>query len=140
MKVERILVSRNIEIPGQKDTVERKTNVLFRKAETPNEMIELCGGSVEKALELFNDGRWAPLRTQASNALAGKSTEQKAVDKMISAFLTMNPSLTEEGARAAVLSMPGMEAASKVTTDILPEEIPDTYFEAKKEAKKGEAA
>lgn len=134
MEIKKIAVSRTIEVPGQKDSVERKTNVNVRFATTGQEMVELAG-SLEKALEFFNDGRWAPIRTQVSNALAGKSVEQKAVDRMVAAFKTMNPALTDEAARTMVLSMPGMEAASQVTTEILPPEIDDTYFEAKKAAK-----
>ena len=133
MLVEKIKVSRTVEVPGQKDE-ERDTTVSFRKAESAADMIELTGG-LDKALEYFNNGRWSELRTQVSNALAGKSTEQKAVDKMISAFRSLNPALTEEAARTMVLSMPNMEAATKVSSDILPKEIDDTYFVAKKAAK-----
>ncbi len=137
MKIQKIEVSRNVEVAGVAD-VERKTTVAFRNAETAQEMIELAGGSIEKALEIFNQGRWAPLRTQVSNALAGKSLEQKAVDKMVAALKTMNPALTDEVARTLVLSMPNMEAASKVTTEILPPEIDDTFFESKKASKTAE--
>ncbi len=136
MKVEKITVTRSVEIPGQKDLLDRKTTVSFRQAESAEDMLNLCGGKIEQALEYFNGGRWSELRTQVSNALAGKSTEQKAVDKMIAAFRSINPSLTEEAARTMVLSMPNMEAATKVASDILPEEIDDTYFVAKKAEKK----
>ena len=95
-------------------------------------MLALSGGNLAQALEVFNDGRWATLRTQISNALAGKTPEQRAVDKIISAFRSINPSLTEEQARVMVLSMPNMESASKVATDILPAAIDDTYFVGKK--------
>jgi hypothetical protein len=133
MKTDKITVSRTIEVPGS-ENVERKTVVTVRKAETAQEMIALAG-SIENALDYFNEGRWAELRTKVSNALAGKSAEQKAVDKMVSALLSINSSLTEEAARNMVLAMPNMEAASKVSSEILPTEIDDTYFDAKKAEK-----
>ena len=137
MKIEKIKVSRNVEVAGQAD-VERSTTVAFRAAENAQEMLEICGGSLESVLKNFNEGRWANLRTQTSNALAGRSPEQKAVDNIVKAFKVMNPGLSDEQIRVMVLAMPNMEAATKVGTDILPAEIPDTFFEEKKAAKKAE--
>lgn len=138
MKLESIKVTRTIEVAGQSDT-ERETSVNFRKAESAGEMLEICGGNVVAALEFFNAGRWAELRTKVSNALAGKSKEQKSVEKMVAAFRAINAALTEEQARTIVLSMPGMVEASAANVEVLPKVIEDTYFDEKKAAKTANA-
>ena len=138
MKIENKEVSRWVKVPtvdGEKDQ-ERKTTVKFRSAETVQDALELCGGDAAKVLENFNSGRWADLRTQTSNALAGKTTEQRSVDKMIEAFTAINPNLSKEQIREIVLKMPGMSEAVERTESSLPAEIPDTYFDRKKEEKK----
>lgn len=128
MKTTKTKVTRNIEVPGQSDQ-ERATTVTFREAENAAEMIEICGGDNKKALDYFNSGRWAELRTKVSNALAGKTTEQRSVDKMISAFKAINPALSDEQVRTIVLAMPGMGDAVAKTTSPVPSEIDDTYFD-----------
>lgn len=128
MKVEAIKVTRTVEVAGQSDT-ERETTVNFRKAESSAEMIALCNGNAASALDYFNAGRWAELRTKVSNALAGKSPQQKAVEKMVTAMRTINPALTEEQARTLVLAMPNMSEAVSVQAEMLPKTIEDTYFD-----------
>ncbi len=134
MKTEKIAVTRTVEVPGQSN-IERKTVVSFRSAESVAEMLELCGANQAKVLDFFNQGRWADLRTKTSNALAGQSNEQKAVNKMVSAFKQLNPALTEEQVRAMVMALPNMQEAAAVTSELLPAEISDTFFDEKKAAK-----
>jgi len=136
MKTQQIEVSRTIEIPGQKDE-QRSTKVSFRNAENGNEMLQLCGGDLAKAMSYFNAGRWAELRTKVSNALANKTPQQRAVDKMIAAFQSINPSLSESQVRTIVLAMPNMSTAVGVSSEVLPKEIDENYFDEIKAAKKG---
>jgi hypothetical protein len=142
MKTEKIAVSRNVEIPGQKDE-ERKTTVTWRNAENAIEMLELVGNDAAKAMSYFNAGRWAEFRTKVSNALANKTPQQRAVDKMVSAFKSLNPMLSEAQVREIVLAMPNMQAAVGTASEVLPAEIDETYFDAKKatsETPEGEAS
>lgn len=134
MITEKKPVSRVLEVPGLED-VKRSTIVNFRSAENASEMAALCDNDGKKVLEYFNEGRWAEMRASVSNALAGKSPEQKAVERMVAAMKTINPSLSDEQARTIVLGMPNMEAATRVSTEILPAEIDDTYFATKKAEK-----
>lgn len=131
MKIDKISVSRTVEIPGQKDE-ERKTTVSWRNAETPAEMLELVGNDAAKAMSYFNAGRWAEYRTKVSNALANKTPQQRAVDKMVAAFKSLNPSLSDAQVREIVLAMPNMAAAVGTASEVLPAEIDETYFDAKK--------
>lgn len=128
MQVKKTEVSRVIETPGG-PSVTRKTEVNFRSAENVQEMLELSGGDLKNVLSIFNSGRWSEIRTKCSNALAGKSPQQKAVEKMISAMKVMMPDLTDEQVKATVLSLPGMSAAASTSVEVLPAEIDDTYFD-----------
>jgi hypothetical protein len=139
MKSDAIKVSRTIEIPGQSDQ-ERSTTVTFRTAETAQEMLALCGGDASKAMSYFNAGRWSEFRTKVSNALAGKTPEQRAVDKMVAAFKSINPSLSDEQVRSIVLAMPNMASATAKSVSKLPDEIDESYFEKNPEAEVSEAA
>ncbi len=144
MKITKTKVSRTMEIPGQGD-VERSTTVAFKEAETPEEMIQLCGNDRAKALGYFNAGRWADLRTSVSNKLAGKSSEQRNFDKMVSAFQSLNPALSTEQVNQIVLSMPNMaDALKNQSGSDIPAETDEEFFAAKKDEKKdaptGEAA
>lgn len=127
-------VSRILKIAGQEDR-EVETKVNCRVAEDMQDMLDLVGGNKQLALAYFNDGRWAELRTKVSNALSGKSPEQKSVDRMIESMKILNPALTDEQVRTLILSMPGLEAATKVNTEPLPKEINEDYFDLKKAAK-----
>ncbi len=138
MKITKKPVSRVMAVPGQPD-VERKTTVAFRDAENTNELLELSGNDLATALKFFNDGRWAALRTKVSNALANKTPEQRAVDKMIDAFKLINPTLTDEAVRAMVLSMPNMQAALTTALAAIPAETDESYFD-KAEVAEAEAA
>jgi hypothetical protein len=131
MKSEKIKVTRNVEIPGQKDE-ERSTTVTFKTAENAVEMLELCGNDSAKAMSYFNAGRWAEFRTKVSNALANKTPQQRAVDKMVAAFKTLNPALSDAQVRTIVLAMPNMAEAVGTASEVLPAEIDETYFDAKK--------
>jgi hypothetical protein len=131
MKTDKIKVSRTVEVPGQKDE-ERATTVTFRNAETPAEMIELCGGDAAKAMSYFNGGRWADFRTKVSNALANKTPQQRAVDRMVAAFQSINPGLSEAQVRTMILAMPNMGTAVATASEVLPAEIDETYFDKKK--------
>lgn len=131
MKTEKIAVSRTVTVPGQKDE-ERKTTVTFRSAENAAEMLALCGQDAAKAMTYFNAGRWAEFRTKVSNALANKTPQQRAVDQMVKAFSSLNPALSEEQVRQIVLAMPNMTVAVGTASEVLPAEIDETYFDAKK--------
>jgi len=102
-------------------------------------MLALCGADANKAMSYFNAGRWAEFRTKVSNALAGKTPEQRAVDKMVSAFKSINPSLSDEQVRSIVLAMPNMASATAKSVSKLPDEIDESYFEKNPEAE-GESA
>lgn len=130
MKIDKIKVSRNVEVPGQAD-VERSTTVSFQAAENATEMLSLCGGDAAKAMSYFNAGRWAEFRTKVSNALANKTPQQRAVDKMIAAFKSINQGLSDEQVRNIVLAMPNMQTAVGNMADVLPAEIDETYFDNK---------
>lgn len=139
METQKIKVSRTVEVPGQKD-VERSTTVSFRNAQTAAEALELCGNDVGKFMGYFNSGRWAELRTQISNTLANKTPQQRAVDKMISAFKLMNPKLSDTQLRAMALAVPGIaDAAGTGVEDVLPAETDEAYFAAKKADVKAES-
>lgn len=136
----KIPVSRQMEVPGAA-SIERKTTVSFRHAESTKEMLELVGNDAKKALALFNAGRWAELRTKVSNALANKTPQQRAADKLIDAYKTINPDLDEAAIKAMVLSMPGMKDALNAAMEAIPAETDEAYFEkSKDEAKDGEKA
>lgn len=129
MKIEQTKVSRTLVIPGQKD-VERSTTVSFKLAENAQEAVELCGGDTAKFLSYFNGGRWAELRTKVSNGLVNKSPQQRAVDKLISAFKTLNPKMSDAQLRAMALSVPGIADAVETASDeVLPAEIDESYFD-----------
>lgn len=117
-----------VEIPGQDKKQERKTSVNFRLANDLNQALALCGGDAGKVMRLFNAGRWAAYRTQVANALSGKSDEQKAVDKLVAAYKTLNPALSDEQVMQLILNMPGTATAVQKTQQELPAEISDTYF------------
>jgi hypothetical protein len=126
-------VSRTIEAGNAK--TERSTVVSFRNATTVAEALELSGGSQADFLKIFNNGRWADLRTKVSNTLAGTSESQRAVNKMIKAMQVLQPQLSEEAVRSLVLSMPGLSDAAASSASPLPAEIDDTYnFGASAEA------
>lgn len=137
MKNEKIAVSRTVEIPGQKDE-ERKTTVSWRNAENAAEALELCGNDVAKFMSYFNSGRWAEFRTKVSNALANKTPQQRAVDKMVAAFKSLNPSLSDKQVREIVLAMPNMQTAVGTANEVIPAEIDETYFDSKKSDAKSE--
>ena len=134
MKSEKQKVTRILQIAGQEDK-EVGTTVNRQIAETFKDIEDLVKGDKDAAVEYFNAGRWAELRIKVSNALAGKSAEQKAVDRMISAMKLLNSALTDEQARNLILQMPNMEAATKVSTEPLPLEINEDYFDEKKAAR-----
>lgn len=118
----------NVEIPGQEKKQKRETKVNFRLANDLNQALALCGGDASKVMRLFNAGRWAAYRTQVANALSGKSDEQKAVDKLVAAYKTLNPALSDEQVMQLILNMPGTATAVQKTQQELPAEISDTYF------------
>jgi len=127
MKISKLRVSRTLEVPGQQDT-EVATVVSFRNAENASEMLELCGGDLSKAMSYFNTGRWSESRTKVSNALANKTPAQRAVDKMITAFSTLNPKLSEGQVRQIVLAMPNIAESLKGGLEgKLPAEIDETH-------------
>lgn len=125
MKSTKFEVTRNIEAGTEK--IERKCSVNFRNAETVEEMLALSDGKLADLLKTFNDGRWAALRTKVSNTLAGTNPVQSAIGKMVKAFQTLNPGMTEEQVRSLVLAMPGISANAGNSTSPLPAEIDDTY-------------
>lgn len=127
MKEVKIPVTRILSVPGQAD-IERKTTVTFRHAESTQEMLELTGQNLAKVLDLFNSGRWAELRTKVSNKLANKSPEQRAVDKLIDAYKTINPTLDDGAIRAMVLSMPGMKQALESALESVPTETDEAFY------------
>lgn len=131
MKIEKTKVSRTVETPGQSDQ-ERSTTVSYKVAENAQEALEICGNDLAKFLSYFNGGRWAELRTMVSNTLANKTPAQRAVDKMISAFKTLNPSMSDAQLRTLALSVPGIaEAAQGGTDEVCPTETDEAYFYAK---------
>lgn len=125
MKEVKIPVSRVLTIPGQ-DDVERKTTVTFRHAETTAEMLTLLDGKLDRVLEVFNAGRWTEFRTKVSNALANKTPEQRAIDKMIDSYKTLG--IEETQARAMILSIPGMADKLNAALASIPPEIDETFF------------
>lgn len=131
MKEAKIPVTRVLTTPDGSD-IERKTVVTFRNAESVNEMLALAANDLTKVLSLYNNGRWAELRTKVSNALANKTPQQRAADKLIESYKTIMPGLDEATIKQMVMSMPGMQDAMNTAMESIPAETDEAYFDRKK--------
>lgn len=108
MKIEKKVVSRNVEtISG---TVNKEKEVEFQAAESVEEMLSLTEGNLEKALGYFNGGRWAEIRTNTSNELAGGTPEEKAFARVVKAVqkLPMFANRSEEQVISALRENPAL--------------------------------
>lgn len=108
MKNETRKVSRTVTTINGDETKEKQ--VEFQVAESPEEMLSVCGGDLKKALKYFNDGRWSEIRTETSNELAGGTPEEKAFAKIVKTLskLPMFAGKTEDEVREAVKANPAL--------------------------------